>query len=547
MHCKFCGNKLEDGSLVCSQCGGDNTPEIVEVPAKQGFPWKAVLLTVVCIVLMAGLAWVVYFGVTGRFIPKKNDVYYKDSYTAEADVADANNSVVVATMGEDKLTNGQLQVFYGMQVIDYLNTYGYGWSKNAPLHTQVCDEKTGATWQQFFLENALNTWKQYRIITNKAKEAGYKLEQLYQESLDTLEQRMQDLAKQHKFESVDALIQADMGPGCTLADYKYYIELYYYGNLYPASAAEKLEISDEELEVYFKEHEEDLKKNGITKDSGFLSDIRQILIVPEGGTAGADGKTKVYTEAELEACRQKIQALLDQWLAGEKTEESFAALAKENSQDSTSAAEDGLVAYLAKNDMVSVDVRHILIQPEGGTKSADGKTTVYSDEEWEACRAKAQAILDTFLAGEQTEARFGELAKEHTADGNASVGGIYMDVTKNYMVETFDAWIFDETRTPGETGLVKTEFGYHIMYFVHRDDAVDRWIFADDRAEGDYALVQADYGWYLLYYVQGEPGWKRLCRGGIMNEKTDILLEDMLSGYEMQVDYKQIVLGEADL
>ena len=34
------------------------------------------------------------------------------------------------------------------------------------------------------------------------------------------------------------------------------------------------------------------------------------------------------------------------------------------------------------------------------------------------------------------------------------------------MVETFDAWCFDETRQSGDHGLVKTPYGYHIMYFV---------------------------------------------------------------------------------
>lgn len=547
MNCKFCGKKLEGDSLICNQCGRDNSQKDLETSGSQRFPWKAVLMTLGCVLLMAVLAWVVYFGVTGRFLPRKNDVYYKESYTADADAVDANNGKIVATMGDDKLTNGQLQVFYGMQVIDYLNTYGYGWDMNEPLHTQICDEETGLTWQQYFLENALNTWKQYRIITNKAKEANFQLEPTFQEELDNVEERLQKLVEQYKFESIEALIQADVGPGCTLADYKYYMELYYYGKIYPTSEAKKLEITDEELETYFTEYEDKLLATGITKDSGFLSDVRHIVLVPEGGTTGADGKTVVYSQAELEACRKEIQALLDQWLAGEKTEESFAALAKEKSDDQQSAENGGLTSYLGKQDMVSVDVRHILIQPEGGTKSEDGKTTVYSEAEWEACRVAAQSILDSFLAGEQTEERFGQLAKEHTADGNGSVGGIYMDVTKGYMVEAFDAWIFDESRTPGDTGLVKTEFGYHVMYFVHRDDAVAQWIFAEERTKGDYALVQADYGWHLMYYVEGEPGWKRLCRGGVMSEKTDALLEDMVRGYEMQTNYKNILLGEADL
>ncbi len=34
------------------------------------------------------------------------------------------------------------------------------------------------------------------------------------------------------------------------------------------------------------------------------------------------------------------------------------------------------------------------------------------------------------------------------------------------MVEPFEDWCFDETRAAGDYGLVKTTYGYHIMYYV---------------------------------------------------------------------------------
>ena len=38
------------------------------------------------------------------------------------------------------------------------------------------------------------------------------------------------------------------------------------------------------------------------------------------------------------------------------------------------------------------------------------------------------------------------------------------------MVETFDAWCFDEARQIGDHGLVKTQYGYHIMFFSGSHD-----------------------------------------------------------------------------
>ena len=34
------------------------------------------------------------------------------------------------------------------------------------------------------------------------------------------------------------------------------------------------------------------------------------------------------------------------------------------------------------------------------------------------------------------------------------------------MVATFNAWCFDSSRQAGDTAIVKTKYGYHIMYFV---------------------------------------------------------------------------------
>ena len=34
------------------------------------------------------------------------------------------------------------------------------------------------------------------------------------------------------------------------------------------------------------------------------------------------------------------------------------------------------------------------------------------------------------------------------------------------MVEAFNDWCFDESRKAGDTGIVETDFGYHIIYFA---------------------------------------------------------------------------------
>lgn len=95
--------------------------------------------------------------------------------------------------------------------------------------------------------------------------------------------------------------------------------------------------------------------------------------------------------------------------------------------------------------------------------------------------AKANEILKEFLKGDKTKDSFEKLGLEHTEDSNV----FYDNVKEGDMVAEFEEWLFDETRKEGDTGVVETEYGFHVMYFVGTSNAV--WynnvfdtIFAED-------------------------------------------------------------------
>ena len=118
-------------------------------------------------------------------------------------------------------------------------------------------------------------------------------------------------------------------------------------------------------------------------------------------------------------------------------------------------------------DSKFVDVRHILVQVKGGTAAEDGAVT-YSDEDWKTCETEAQAILDQWLAGDKTEESFAALATEKTEDpGSQATGGLYQQVYEGQMVPAFNDWCFDASRQYGDYGLVQTNYGYHVMFFVN--------------------------------------------------------------------------------
>ena len=159
-----------------------------------------------------------------------------------------------------------------------------------------------------------------------------------------------------------------------------------------------------------------------------------------------------------------------------------------------------------------VDVRHVLFMPQGGTTDETGATT-YSEAEWAACEAEAQNVMNAWTKGECDEESFAAMANTYSQDpGSNTNGGLYENVQQGQMVEAFDAWCFDAKRQPGHYGIVKTNYGYHLMYFVG-----------------------------------STPIWEYYSRQDLVAEKTNGLMDELTGAYTMEVDYSAITLGYVNL
>lgn len=114
----------------------------------------------------------------------------------------------------------------------------------------------------------------------------------------------------------------------------------------------------------------------------------------------------------------------------------------------------------------NIKVRHILISVEGETDE-NGE---YSAEAWATAEATANDLYEQWKSN-PTEENFIALAEEHSTDpGSNTNGGLYDDVYPGQMVEAFNDWCFDASRQIGDHGIVQTNYGYHIMYFVGQSE-----------------------------------------------------------------------------
>ena len=121
------------------------------------------------------------------------------------------------------------------------------------------------------------------------------------------------------------------------------------------------------------------------------------------------------------------------------------------------------------DDSYTVAVRHILLRTETAASDADDAAKAEIDAANAQVKQQAEELLAQWKAGEATEDSFAQLAKENSADSNAADGGLYTGVYEGQMVDTFNDWCFDPARKSGDTGIVETSYGYHIMYFVENE------------------------------------------------------------------------------
>lgn len=223
------------------------------------------------------------------------------------------------------------------------------------------------------------------------------------------------------------------------------------------------DATDEEKEAAKKTAMDEAK----TKAEGYAANVTN------AETMLAQAKANSSTATETSIARNDVTA--------SSLETSFGAAAKEWVLASDRAVGDVTVvestngytvlymSVLPHKDLTKpVDVRHILVQFKTTTDN-DGNTVKLSDKEKEEYMEKTQEIYNKFKA-DPTEENFAALANENSADGGSNTnGGLYENVKVGDMVTEFNDWCFDPARKPGDTGIVETTYGYHIMYYVGND------------------------------------------------------------------------------
>ncbi|MBQ9461996.1 MAG: peptidyl-prolyl cis-trans isomerase [Clostridia bacterium] len=388
------------------------------------------------------------------------------------------------------------------------DAYSYqGLDVTKDLKDQYYDEEGGVTWFDFFMNETKKYLGQVLVMCESAREDGIELDDKDMEDVKATMDSIESAANAAG-ESVDDYIVKHFSESITRTDLENYLQLTALANKYYTNVYNSFTYTDEQYEKYFEENKTSyqyadfLKFNFVfptDSDSSDSSDSKAQAAAEEKAKAFAEDLAKCKTEKEFkkyvktyltnnpdvitssaessmsdsevkEAIETAVNGTLMKKYPYEVTSDGgkwLFDLARKEFDSTVIKNTNSYTAFLLlkpayRDESVSRNVRHILFTP----KSYGGEGQIM-----EIAFQKANEVYNDWKKNDPTEEHFAELAKQYSDDGGSKEnGGLYENVKQGDMVAAFDNWLFSASRKPGDSGIVQTEFGYHIMYYIGSDD-----------------------------------------------------------------------------
>lgn len=537
--------------------------------AKKLKAYTTVFVVAIALVLVAGLA------IAGTNFYKNSGI--KEKNTVAAVIGDHEiNSVEMAYYYSDLIntTYNNWVSSYGDSVSLYVGFMGLDLSK--PLSEQTYSD--GTTWADYFIDTAMSTAQRDYLLSDLAKAEGFTLSEESQATLDQTFENLPAFATIYGYTNVDNYLHAMYGPGASLETYREYAERSALAADYYDAYEQNLVIDDAAIRAYEADKFDNFSSfsyaNYTISYSSFLTGGTEdadgnVTYTEEeneaaraAAKAAADAFPTCTTEEELNAaiaalpynegkdvtCNVSTDVKYEytsnnarQWLADSSRKvgdftivPNESITTDENGVESTVISGYTAYVFLGRNDNLRplANVRHILFNfecnnPEEHVHSGDGHVHTedsdhehieYTEEEKAATLKKAESLLELYKMGDQTDAAFAELATANTDDtASAATGGLYEDIApvQGVYVESFTNWATDPERKAGDTGIIESTYGYHVMYYVGDDEMTYR-----DSMIKEEIMTETVSNWYSDI----------LATADITEKDTSLLNKDIILG-----------------
>lgn len=430
-----------------------------------------------------------------------------------------NPGNVALTVGGTDISVGMYNYYYDSVVYEYTYYANYGYydlDTGADFSKQYTTDSDGneISWLDLFKQTTVERIKSTVVYYEKGLEAGITLTQ---EQNDEIEAQLDSVRESASAagKSVNEYAEDTFGAYCGMETLRKYMEQYYIAGSYYNQYHIVGRPGQQETDAYFSEHQDEYKScsyalleleydttddstksESIENAKSYMAQITDVdsmrALIPQACASLID---RFISAGYFETQEEAVTALSDSIEATQARtdiENSFSAEIADWMFDESNAAgstnyyanEDvGVIYVLLKTSQPFLEetqvysVRHILVIPGSDDESSENASASddkdYTEEEWAAALDEAQAIVEKYNATDKSELSFAGLAEEYsddtesTSSGSSGLyGGGYEGVSLGQMVSEFEDWAMDASRSYGDVDIVRSEHGYHIMFFI---------------------------------------------------------------------------------
>ena len=412
-----------------------------------------------------------------------------------------------AQVGGETLTAAELSYYYN-GVRSSLVSYGIIDTTKAD-DEQIYNAEEGASYRDYFMEEALTSAQQYLALAQEAVNAGH-TEAEVKEDLDAQIDSAKAAATANGL-SYSAYLKALYGEYMTASIFEKLTTRSLMANLVAGDKYSELydSYAQSELDAYYEEHKDNLDTveysylyfaiaSVDTKDAeGNELDEDAVQKLKDEAQADAKGKAEEALKAveggasfEAQAAKYELTTATNHGdhvtvvgTGSLNSAYSEQLLALDKDECDLVETDNGYYVFSFhdryRNDEPTRDVRHIAILADTTTDDEDN-VVAPTEEAWAAAKEKMDAIEAEWNAGEKTEDAFAALAEKYNTDevGSDLVTRIPSDNTS--LVPEFKDWVFEDHQ-PGDSGVIQHSAGdsdrnkfwsYHLMFYVGENEPV---------------------------------------------------------------------------
>lgn len=398
---------------------------------------------------------------------------------------------IVAQSKTYKIKYSVMEYLLNYMFTNFYNNYGGAnyFDTTKDLKKQYYNEEEKVSWFDYFTGTTKNYLTQVMVFSEGAKEAGIKLSEADESTLSEGFDMMASVAAESSM-TVDEFVKSTYGSHVTKADVEEIQRMTILAQNYNNYLIDSFRYTDEQYEEFYEKDKNSYRKadylvysfpytdatdeekaklkeyaDGLAncKDQkeyeaylvDYLKNNRNLVSLPQ------TSESSITEEQFNSAIEAQVESAMNKGVAYNDSNDAYKWIFSEDRKANDATNIDLNNAYNAimilkpiyRDETATRNVRHILI-----TEQTEGSDA--------AAKKKAEDILNEWKDGAQDEESFGELATKYTEDPSSkNTGGLYSGVVPGQMVGEFNDWLFDSKRKVGDTDIVKTTYGYHIMYY----------------------------------------------------------------------------------